>query len=360
MTTQNDLDRVWALNGVSTDPDKTNYELGWVSEIPTFQEFNYVLKNNSTNILSLAEGGTWSWQADITYSLGAIVRYSDGLTYFCIENTSLNNLPTDNQYWSLAPKFGVSDEAQVVDVQGLYLRFINTRTTTGWEGSDLTIANLNAVIQLSTSSSALDNYLLHNVNGEIGVTNVGNTYSPDNRSIAYSQPNTHRLFHEGHPPVQSEVSGTIPENPNNTTLYARRGTNWVAVTSNQVSATPPEPVTGTGTGWYNLEDGQYYLDINDGDSSQWVPANPPLIPSNVWTSTNLNITEIDGIGSVQLMKNTSGGNINYNEVVAGSSLSKVYSASNVFVSNSSPVGSWRNLLDTAMVNNVIAHFVRVA
>jgi len=43
-----------------------------------------------------------------------------------------------------------------------------------------------------------------------------------------------------------------------------------------VSDTAPTN-TGAGTGWYNLEDGQTYIDIDDGDSTQWVPANPPQV-----------------------------------------------------------------------------------
>ena len=357
MTTQNNLERIWASTGSAIDPNATNYAAGWVAEIPTFQEFNYVLKNLCTNQLALAEAGCYTWQVDIAYAKGSKVLES-GKVYTCL-TANTGQLVTNTNYWTLGAYFGSMSLSN--NAYGVMVEDVNTRTDSQWEGSDITLRNSNAVLQLSPSSGAYDHWLLHNVQGELGVTNTESNPYPDGRLIDYNQTNTHRLYHEGHRPTQTEVSGTIPENPADGSLYARQNSSWVPVTSTKIQSTPPSPLLGSGQGWYNLEDGQLYLDIDDGSSSQWVPANAPIIPSNVWTQQSLNITETDGIGSVQIMKNISGASIPTNAVVAGSALGRIfYTSAGTLSGTLSPAGSWRNLYHTQMPVNYYCHFVRVA
>mgnify|MGYP003648036906 CR=1 FL=1 len=357
MTVQNDLERVWASTGAVTDPNAANYAQGWLAEIPTFQEFNYVLRNATQNTLSLAERGVFVWQVDIAYRVGAEVDHA-GITHTCIiAHTGIT--PSNDTYWTKGTVLGTL-ASNAMSSHGVLIRDVNTRAGVGsWSGNEITLQNTNAVIAFNIPSA--DNWLLHNVNGEMGVTNVTSAGTPDGRAMSYSSPNTHRLYHEGHPPTQSEVANTIPANPNNSTLYARRGTNWVAVTANVISDTPPDPVTGTGTGWYNLEDGQYYLDIDDGDSSQWVTANPPLIPENVWTEANLNPLDHDGVGTMGLFLSLS--SVAGGTTVAGSSLlyAQLSSAGNV-VSIGAPAGTWRNLYRSGSNVNAgyLSTYVRIA
>ena len=57
MTTQVRLSYAWASTGGKTDPGNTEYNLGWIAEIPTFQEFNYVLNAmHKKNIYAPVQG----------------------------------------------------------------------------------------------------------------------------------------------------------------------------------------------------------------------------------------------------------------------------------------------------------------
>lgn len=55
--------------------------------------------------------------------------------------------------------------------------------------------------------------------------------------------------------------------------------NAVGVVNNSttIAASPPYEAVGTEGRWFNVNDGNTYIDINDGTSSQWVLENPPII-----------------------------------------------------------------------------------
>lgn len=273
MTQQVNLDKVWADTGGVTDPGDIKYSTGWVAEIPTYQNFNFVLQNHSKNLLSLAEKGRFEWEPLITYKPGAQV-IKGFVQYTCILEHSNQDpeLDTLHNYWILGYAWG-ADAVNTTPVDGLYISDINARIINQWNGNDITLRNENALIGLGTNDAS-DNLVLGNVAGELVVANVGTSTVPDDRVITPGN-GSDRIFHEGHPPVQSEVAGTIPENPQDGKLYGRRDANWVEVTATVVQEFPPQPVLGNGSGWYNLQDAELYIDINDGDSSQWVPASNP-------------------------------------------------------------------------------------
>ena len=361
MTVQNDLALVWASTGGSSDPGNAKYATGWVAEKPTYQNFNYVLKNLSTNILALAEQGSFTYDPLITYVSGAVV-ISSNITYTCIATTTGNLPSAASQYWTKGLGLG-EDATLLIKENGLYLKNINARTSpTLWEGSDQTIFSSAPLINFTTSNAASKNWLLGNVAGELVAVDVGTTAVPDNRSVALAEALTHRLFHEGHPPVQSEVDNTIPANPVDGVLYARRSNAWEIVTSTTVSSTPPPPVVGAGQGWFNLEDGQTYIDIDDGDSTQWVLANPPFLP-DYETLTGLagvdNAT-VDGVGTMKLLYNFSGGILETNIPQAGSTLRNVYFSGTTLTVSVAPVGTWKsvNTADIAYLDT--GWFVRTA
>ena len=284
MTAQTNLDLVWAKNGGVTDPGDVKFENGWIAEIPTFQNFNFVLNTISKNLLALAEKSRWDWQTEIDYWAGAEVEEA-GRTYRCILQHSGQqpSLDTAQTYWVRGVAYGDVAETALDGKHGIYLKDINKRTATGlWQGNDITIDNNNAIISLITSNGSLANLLIGNVAGELVVVDVGNTTLPDDRDISLSATDTHRIFHEGHLPDYTEVVGAIPDAAGSIAtdgkFYARKNAGWVEITTTTVSTSPPPPVKGLGQGWFNLDDGQLYIDIDDGDSSQWVPANPPATP----------------------------------------------------------------------------------
>lgn len=289
MTDTVGLELVWANAGGFADPGDAKYQLGWVAEIPTFQNFNFVLQALDRAKLSYAEKDIHLWQDNIAYASGARVERGDR-TFYCItaHNDAAGSNPQDplldttNSYWVNSTVFSSQPNAftnlNVKD--GILVDRLQPRaSSTQWNGNDLTINNLNSIIGLTNDSPTEDNFLFGNVGGKIVVVNIGNTKVADDRSIAVGTANkSYEVYHEGNKPTQSEVSGTIPDSPADGKLYARQSGNWVEVTSTTVRPTPPAAAVGAGRGWYNLEDGQFYIDIYDGDTSQWVPANPPVVP----------------------------------------------------------------------------------
>jgi hypothetical protein len=281
MANQINLDLLWANQGGKTDPTDSKWEDGWIAEIPTYQNFNYVLHATESNLLHLAENGAFQWQTEINYEKGTLVR-DGGFEWFCITANS-GNKPSDdntNSYWTNGKIVGRTPVTPYTQKHGLYVANVNDRTLTTWTGNDVTLENDTTLVAFNTTSTATDNLIFGNIGGELVVVDVGNAVVPDNRTIALTDSSVHRLYHEGHPPTQSEVSGTVPEAPTDGKLYSRKNTNWVKASATDVQTQPPPPNTGSGGGWYNLDDGQLYVDVDDGNSSQWVPASPPVIPSS--------------------------------------------------------------------------------
>jgi len=284
MTSQVNLERIWASTGSMTDPLDVNYDQGWISEIPTFEEMNYVLNAIDNNILVIAESGIFDWQSDINYKAGTSVR-SGVNTYFCKAN-NINQLPaldTTGNYWVLGTIYGGAATSLLLK-NGVKTVDINPRASGNvWDGSDYTIENASPLIQLTTSGAGTKNWVFGNVAGEVVVIDVDTTTQPDGRDISLGGPDTKRVFHEGHYPTYQEVVGAIPDSAgsiaNDGKYWARRNNNWFEVTTTSVQDEPPPPVLGLGQGWFNLADGQLYIDIDDGSSSQWAPANPPVIPT---------------------------------------------------------------------------------
>ena len=75
MTTQDKLSELWASTGdTGTDVTAIKWGTGWVEEIPSFQNFNYVLQVVDGNILHLAEEGTFDWESGLARMSDTIVR----------------------------------------------------------------------------------------------------------------------------------------------------------------------------------------------------------------------------------------------------------------------------------------------
>tara|TARA_R110000824_G_scaffold23140_5_gene83488 strand:- start:13815 stop:15233 length:1419 start_codon:yes stop_codon:yes gene_type:complete len=297
MTTQRDLPLVWASGGGQTPTGDAKYVSGWVAEIPSFQNFNYVLANATGNILVQAEQGHHNWDAAIQYQTGAQV-VDGGLVYAC-HTASIGSSITGAQpsldatfsYWVTgAGMFGPAAVGELKQTDGILIDGINTRASAAtWDGNDVTIKNSNAIISFNITSATvgLPNWSLANVNGEMLLIDNGISTTPTGKSIAPGAATVSRIYHEAHPPTQSEVAGTIPDGPQDGEIYGRSNGNWVKVTSTTVSTSPPPPVAGSGQGWYNLDDGTTYVDVDDGDSSQWVPASPATLPEEA-SSTEVN------------------------------------------------------------------------
>tara|TARA_R110000851_G_scaffold244874_2_gene397627 strand:- start:12741 stop:13697 length:957 start_codon:yes stop_codon:yes gene_type:complete len=291
MTDQINLHLVWANTGGTAPVGDAKYVGGWVAEIPTYQNFNYMVQGLDKNILHLAEVGYFTWQSQITYVAGVqvISPLGDKFTARAASTGTDPDTDSTNSTWVHGWLVG-SDIASLLESDGFQVA-LPVRTNALYTGMDQVIKNLNPMLEFRTTTAS-KNWALGNVSGELVAVDLAQA-GPDNKSIAIAGADTHRLFHEGHSPEVAEVDGAVPEAPTDGKLYARVGVSavsgsWVQVTSTTVSIAPPPPVLGAGQGWYNLEDGQFYLDINDGDSSQWVAGNPPTIPNFVAADTSYN------------------------------------------------------------------------
>ena len=277
MTDQSNLDLIWAGGGGVIDPGDAKYVLGWVTEIPTYENFNFVLQTTTTNLLSIAEKGAFLWQTEIAYAVGA--RVLDGTkVWTCITANTGNNPTSDttNSYWILGVQIG-GDLGDINSKDGVLIKNVADRTLTNWDSNDLTIKNASGIISLATDSGT-KNWLIANVEGVLVFADVDAVATPDGRNISSGQSGVYEVFHQGNPPTISDIGGGVEEAPSDGIIYGRKNNTWIAVTSTTISSTPP-PNDGDASGWYNLEDGQLYLDIDDGDSIQWVLANPPVLPS---------------------------------------------------------------------------------
>ncbi len=242
MTNPVGLHLVWAASGGVTDPTDIKYQQGWIAEIPTYQNFNFVLQGLDKAKLAYAESDVYPWQDFIAYSTGARVRRNNRI-YQCItaHNDSNGSNPRDpstdttNSYWVSGVVF--SSKANPFEnlhtKEGIKFDEVNTRTSTNlWESNDVTISNNNNVIALNCLGATHDNLLLTNARGILAVVNVGNTTDPDSQSLLPSaNANSHAIYHEGNKPTQSDVSGTIPDAPSDGNAHGRKNGNWVVVES---------------------------------------------------------------------------------------------------------------------------------
>lgn len=275
MTAQRNLGLIWAKNGGTTSVDDTKYESGWVAEIPTYQNFNWQVQTLDQNVLHYAEFNTFDWIATIIYQVGAKVLRS-GVVKTCITTHSGQDPNSDSthSYWVSGDIVGTGT---LTEEEGFKIS-LPARSDATWSGQDQTIVNALPITGYFTTG-ATKNWGLGNRAGEMVVIDFGTGgVTPDGRTIAS---NAKRLFHEGHHPTVDEVTDAVEEAVEDGKLYARKDGQWIEVTTTTVSVNPPAPVRGAGQGWYSLADGISYVDIFDGDSSQWVPTSPSTLPSNI-------------------------------------------------------------------------------
>jgi microcystin-dependent protein len=285
MTTQTNLGLIWSSTGADTDPGATKYGLGWEAEIPTFQNFNFVLKATEENILSLAEKGAFDWESNITYEPGALAR--DGVViYQCLVGNSGQqpSLDTANNYWHTGLVVGRAPTLNDKD-RGL----LSQKDTVGnvWDGSQLSLASSGDCVLSFEAYNSQVTATIGIMAGELCVAYPSTPIPNGEQMNLYGSPKSAwKIFSEFHRPDVSEVDNAVEDLAGgflDGQIYGRTGTtasnqDWVKVTTTVAQLAPPPPVAGNGSGWFNLDDGQLYIDIDDGTSSQWIPASPPLIP----------------------------------------------------------------------------------
>jgi hypothetical protein len=102
MTVKPDLTRVWASGAPVAnieDPDVTTpgkFSAGWVAEVPTYQNFNYLQRMMTQALAHFNEEGVGIWDTNTTYPIYGISKGSDGNQYLSFLEQSANDPISDN------------------------------------------------------------------------------------------------------------------------------------------------------------------------------------------------------------------------------------------------------------------------
>lgn len=156
----NNLSKTWARLGDKIEPSDSKKDIGWVEEIPTYQDFNWVMNREDTAIAHINQHGVPVWDSATEYqaNLGFVLG-SDGNLYSC-KTTNTNNDPvTDSAeaYWIIAviaarkskPSVTITPSNSWGNVSGSLtalvcdgVLFINGNLTGGTTTNDTTIGTL--------------------------------------------------------------------------------------------------------------------------------------------------------------------------------------------------------------------------
>lgn len=80
-TTKPDVNEIWARSGAVIDPGVPKIQLGWIAEVPTFQNFNFILNRQDTFNKHINEEGIAVHDLDTNYPEFALAKGSDGTIY---------------------------------------------------------------------------------------------------------------------------------------------------------------------------------------------------------------------------------------------------------------------------------------
>lgn len=97
------LSYIWADTGEKRQPSNAKILTGWVAEIPTFQDFNWLDGRQDHAIAHINQHGIAMWDAQTEYQANkSYVMASDGSIYEATQ-TSINVEPTANPtHWRVA------------------------------------------------------------------------------------------------------------------------------------------------------------------------------------------------------------------------------------------------------------------
>lgn len=106
--TKPDVRVPWADTGAKTDPGVAKNTLGWIAEIPTHQNFNWLLNKHGAFCAHANENGIPQWDSATDYPVGALVRGSDGNLYHSLQTPNTNQNPVSvPAFWQIGPGAGI-------------------------------------------------------------------------------------------------------------------------------------------------------------------------------------------------------------------------------------------------------------
>jgi len=78
--------RIWAEAGAITDPGNAKYNTGWIVEIPTLQNMNYIQQQITQMLKHVNEEGIPRWDSTTDYPIGGMTKGVDNKIYTAITN----------------------------------------------------------------------------------------------------------------------------------------------------------------------------------------------------------------------------------------------------------------------------------
>lgn len=99
------LNKIWSQAGDNTAPSDAKISLGWVSEVPPRQTFNYLDNKQDAAIAAINQSGIPEWDDETEYQAGfSHTLGSNGVVYKCITTHTNVNPVTDtaNTAWKRA------------------------------------------------------------------------------------------------------------------------------------------------------------------------------------------------------------------------------------------------------------------
>ena len=89
----------WASSGAVIGMNSAKQALGWVAEMMTFQNLNWLFRSITQHLKHLNERGIGDWDSDTVYEVGALVMHTDNEAYRCILNPPTFQGPSNATYW---------------------------------------------------------------------------------------------------------------------------------------------------------------------------------------------------------------------------------------------------------------------
>ncbi len=93
-----DITNLWAQTGGKSDPGAAKVLTGWIAEIPTYQNFNWLLNRIDSFLANVNDLGIASWDTNTTYDAGSWVNYS-GSVYISKVGSNQGNTPAVGANW---------------------------------------------------------------------------------------------------------------------------------------------------------------------------------------------------------------------------------------------------------------------
>lgn len=107
--TQRIIETAWADGGAITDPGASKTDTGWIAEIPTHQNFNWLLHRSDEAVQNAQETGIEPWHALVIFQDQGLTMGSDGIVYQSQQGSNLNNNPVGDGGTWWRPQIAVSD-----------------------------------------------------------------------------------------------------------------------------------------------------------------------------------------------------------------------------------------------------------